>query len=165
MAAAKQRSREAVIVGVADTPLRDGMVLTPMSPLQVQARAAHDALKDAGIKMSEVDGLLTAGMWGMPGAGMLPTVTLGEYLGIVPRFMDGTNIGGAAFESHVGHAATAIEAGKCEVALITYGSVQRSERSRNLAGRPAALTMQFEAPWGLPTPVGGYAIAAMRHMY
>ena len=165
MTTQKQCGREAVIVGVADTPLRDGMVLTPMSPLQVQARAAHDALKDAGIKMSEVDGLLTAGMWGLPGAGMLPTVTVGEYLGIVPRFMDGTNIGGSAFESHVGHAATAIEAGKCEVALITYGSVQRSERSRNLAGRPAALTMQFEAPWGLPTPVGGYAIAAMRHMH
>ena len=157
--------REPVIVGVAELPLRDGMVLTPMSPLQVQARAAHAALQDAGIAMADVDGLLTAGLWGLPGAGMLPTVTLGEYLGIVPRFMDGTNIGGSAFESHVGHAAMAIEAGRCEVALITYGSVQKSERSRNLAGRPAALTMQFEAPWGLPTPVGGYAIAAMRHMH
>ena len=165
MARTSNSGREAVIVGVADLPLKDGMVLTPMSPLQVQARAAHDALKDCGIPMSAVDGLLTAGMWGQPGAGMLPTVTLGEYLGIVPRFMDGTNIGGSAFESHVGHATSAIEAGKCEVALITYGSVQRSDRSRNLAGRPAALTMQFEAPWGLPTPVGGYAIAAMRHMH
>ena len=165
MVAATRAARKPVIVGVADLPLLDGMVLTPMSPLQAQARAAHAALKDAGIAMAEVDGLLTAGMWGLPGAGMLPTVTLGEYLGIVPRFMDGTNIGGSAFESHVGHAAMAIEAGRCEVALITYGSVQKSERSRNLAGRPAALTMQFEAPWGLPTPVGGYAIAAMRHMH
>ena len=158
-------AREPVIVGIADLPLRDGMVLTPMSPLQAQARVAHEALNDAGIPMSEVDGLLTAGLWGLPGAGMLPTVTVGEYLGIVPRFMDGTNIGGSAFESHVGHAAMAIEAGKCEVALITYGSVQKSDRSRNLAGRPAGLTMQFEAPWGLPTPVGGYAISAMRHMH
>jgi acetyl-CoA acetyltransferase len=157
--------REAVIVGAAELPLKDGMVTTPMSPLQAQARVAHEALKDAGIGMSQVDGLLTAGMWGVPGAGQLATITLGEYLGIVPRFMDGTNIGGSAFESHVGHAATAIEAGKCEVALITYGSTQKSERSRNLAGRPASLTMQFEAPWGLPTPVGGYAIAAMRHMH
>ena len=165
MARTSNSGREAVIVGVADLPLKDSMVLTPMSPLQVQARAAHDALKECGIPMSAVDGLLTAGMWGLPGAGMLPTVTLGEYLGIVPRFMDGTNIGGSAFEAHVGHATSAIEAGKCEVALITYGSVQRSDRSRNLAGRPAALTMQFEAPWGLPTPVGGYAIAAMRHMH
>jgi acetyl-CoA acetyltransferase len=157
--------REAVIVGVADVPLKDGKVLTPMSVLQMQALAARDALADAGITMSEVDGLLTAGMWGVPGPGQLPTVTLSEYLGITPRFVDGTNIGGSAFEAHVAHAATAIEAGRCEVALITYGSLQRSEASRNLAGRPSVLTMQYETPWGMPTPVGGYAMAAMRHMH
>ena len=157
--------REAVIVGVADLPLKDGKVLAPMSVLQAQALVARDALKDAGIAMREVDGLLTAGLWGVPGPGLLPTVTLAEYLGITPRFLDGTNIGGSAFEAHVAHAATAIEAGRCEVALITYGSLQRSEMSRNLAGRPAVLTMQYETPWGMPTPVGGYAMAAMRHMH
>ncbi len=157
--------REAVIVGVADVPLKDGKVLTPMSVLQTQALAARDALADAGITMGEVDGLLTAGMWGVPGPGQLPTVTMSEYLGITPRFVDGTNIGGSAFEAHVAHAATAIEAGRCEVALITYGSLQRSEASRNLAGRPSVLTMQYETPWGMPTPVGGYAMAAMRHMH
>jgi acetyl-CoA acetyltransferase len=157
--------REAVIVGVADVPLKDGKVLTPMSVLQMQALAARDALADAGVPMGEVDGLLTAGMWGVPGPGQLPTVTLSEYLGITPRFVDGTNIGGSAFEAHVAHAATAIEAGRCEVALITYGSLQRSEASRNLAGRPSVLTMQYETPWGMPTPVGGYAMAAMRHMH
>ena len=57
---------------------------------QVQALAA------AGIPMREVDGLLTAGMWGVPGPGQLATVTLSEYLGIVPRFVDGTNIGAQA---------------------------------------------------------------------
>ena len=55
--------REAVIVGVADLPLKDGKVLAPMSVLQAQALVARDALKDAGIPMSEVDGLLTAGLW------------------------------------------------------------------------------------------------------
>jgi acetyl-CoA acetyltransferase len=156
---------EAVIVGVADVALKDGKVLTPMSVLQLQALAARDALADAGIPMREVDGLLTAGMWGVPGPGQLAIVTLSEYLGIVPRFVDGTNIGGSAFEAHVAHAAMAIEAGRCEVALITYGSLQRSEASRNLAGRPSVLTMQYETPWGMPTPVGGYALAAMRHMH
>ena len=58
--------REAVIVGVADLPLKDGKVLAPMSVLQAQALVARDALKDAGIPMSEVDGLLTAGLWGVP---------------------------------------------------------------------------------------------------
>ncbi len=157
--------RKAVIVGVADAPLKDGMIPGGASPLAVQARCAKDALAEAGLTLKDVDGLLVAGMWGNPGPGMLPTVTLSEYLGIRPRFSDGTNIGGSAFELHVGHAALAIEQGLCDVALITYGSTQKSEKSRNLAGRPAVLTMQYETPWGMPTPVGGYALAARRHMH
>jgi acetyl-CoA acetyltransferase len=90
---------------------------------------------------------------------------MAEYFGITPRFVDGTSIGGAAFEAHVGHAALALEAGRCDLALITYGSTQRSERSRSLAGRPASFTMQYETPWGMPTPIGGYALSAMRHMH
>lgn len=158
-------AREAVIVGVGDVPLADGKVVGGGSVLQVQARAAKAALDDAGISMRDVDGLLVAGMWGVPGPGQLPTVTLGEYLGIHPRFADSTNIGGSAFEAHVAHAAMAIERGYCDVALIVYGSTQRSERSRTLGGRPATLTMQFENIWGIPQPVGGYAMAAKRHMY
>ena len=158
-------NREAVIVGVADAALRDGMLAQPMTPLQVQAKVAAAAVADAKLSLRDVDGLLTAGQWGVPGVGQLPTISVGEYLGIVPRFCDGTNIGGAAFESHVGHATMAIERGMCEVALITYGSTQKSARSRTLGGRPPALTMQYETPWGLPTPVGGYAMAAMRHMH
>lgn len=157
--------REAVIVGVADVPLSNGMVLEPVSVLGMQAIAARDALADAGMTLKDVDGLLSTGTWGVPGPGQVPTITLAEYLGIVPRFLDSTQIGGAAFEAHVGHAATAIEAGRCEVALITYGSLQRSERSRSLAGRPGVLTMQYETPWGMPTPIGGYAMSAMRHMH
>jgi len=156
---------EAVIAGVADEPLRDGKVVIPGSPLQVQARCAKRALAEAELTLKDVDGLFTAGMWGIPGVGQLSTVTLSEYLNIRPVVHDGTNIGGSAFVSHVAHAAHAIEEGLCEVALVTYGSTQRSEMSRNLAGRPANLTMQFETPWGLPTPVGGYALAAQRHMY
>lgn len=165
MSTSRTPSREAVIISVADAPLIDGMLATPASPLAAQALVAHDALRQAGLTVGDVDGLLTAGTWGVPGVGQVATIALGEYLGIVPRFFDGTNIGGAAFESHVGHAAMAIESGQCEVALITYGSTQKSERSRTLGGRPPALGMQFEGPFGLPFPIGGYAMAAMRHMH
>lgn len=157
--------REAVIVGVADAPLVSGKLDRPMSVMELQARVALDALADAQIPMREVDGLLTAGMWGLPGPGMLPTIALAEYLGITPRMVDGTNIGGSAFEAHVASAARAIENGDCEVALITFGSLQRSQMSRTLGGRPAIMSAQFETPWGMPTPIGGYAMAAMRHMY
>ncbi len=157
--------REAAIAGVADAPLRDGRLATPGSVLQTQARCAKEALNATGLRLSDVDALLTAGLWGIPGVGQLPTVTLSEYLNIRPILHDGTNIGGCAFEAHLTHAVQAIEQGLCEVALITYGSTQRSDASRSLGGRPANLTMQFETPWGLPTPVGGYALAAARHFH
>lgn len=163
-------ARTPVIVGVADVPLQDGMVVPDAdghrpSVLGIQALAAREALGEAGLGLGDVDGLLSAGMWGIPGAGQLITTTMAEYLGIQPRFSEGTNIGGASFEAHVAHAAMALEAGYCEVALICYGSTQRSERSRSLTGRPPTLNMQWETPWGLPTPLGGYAMAAMRHMH
>ena len=157
--------REPVIVGVAEAPLKNGIVPGGQNPLEIQARGAKAALDEAGLTLKDVDGLLTAGSWGIPGAGNLMPLTVAEYLGIQPSFVDGTQIGGSSFEAHLAHAAMAIEAGYCQVALITYGSTQRSLRERTLAGRAPSLTLQFETPFGLPTPVGAYAMAAMRHMH
>jgi len=157
-------ARQAAIVGVADTPLRDGVLAEDGTVLQVQARAAKVALDEAGLGFEDVDALFSAGAWGVPGPGQFITSTLAEYLGIYPGYMDGTQIGGASFEAHVGHAAAAIAAGRCQVALILYGSRQKSDASRTLGARAGVLNSQFEAPYGLPTPVGAYALAAMRHM-
>lgn len=157
--------RTPVIVGVADAPLVDGRVLEETTPLRLQADVGRRALAEAGLTLGDVDGLLTAGSWGVPGPGRYPTVTLSEYLGVRPRFGDSTNIGGASFEAHVAHAALAIEQGYCDVALIVFGSLQRTQGARTLEGRAPVLTMQYESPWGLLTPVGSYALAAHRHMY
>jgi acetyl-CoA acetyltransferase len=148
--------RKAGIVGVAESDIGKTPHLTVLSQ---QALAAKAALDEAGLAKHDVDALFTAGAWGWS-----PTMILAEYLGIRPRYTDGTNIGGSSFETHVGHAAAAIEAGLIDVALITYGSTQRSGRTRNQP-RPPALTMQFEQPYGLPQPVGSYALAAMRHRH
>lgn len=157
--------RSPVIVGVADVPLEKGNVLAGETVLSIQARAAKKALESAGLTLKDVDGLLVSGMWGIPGAGQLMSVTMGEYLGIVPTFAESTNIGGSVFELFVARAAMAIEAGYCETALILYGSTQRSERSRNLGGRDPLFNLQYEGPYGVPTPVGGYAMSAHRHMH
>lgn len=151
-------AREAAIVGVAESDLG---VVAPKTVLQLQAQAAKAALEDAGLTMADVDAVLTAGSdWGWA-----PGILLAEYLGIQPRVTDSTNIGGASFEAHLGHAATAIKQGLCEVALITYGSTQRSSASRNLGrNTPATYAEQFERPYGPPLPVGAYALAATRHM-
>jgi acetyl-CoA acetyltransferase len=147
----------AAIVGVAESDLGR----TPdKTVLQLQHQAAGAALADAGLRFEDVDALFGAGNWAWS-----PNLMLAEYLGIRPKYTDSTNIGGSSFEAHLGHAVAGIEAGLFEVALITYGSTQRSEGSRARRGFTFKLTEQFEPVFGLPTPVGAYALAAMRHMY
>jgi acetyl-CoA acetyltransferase len=158
-------SRTPVIVGVAQAPLVDGRIADAGSVLAIQADVARRAADDASIPLSEIDGLMVSGAWNLPGPGVLPTVAVGEYLGLRPRFMDSTNIGGSTFEQFIAHASMAIERGYADTVLVTYGSLQRTERSRSLVGRPPELMMQHETPYGLPTPAGAYAMAAMRHMH
>ena len=94
------------------------------------------------------------------------SVQVGEYLGIQPRYADSSDLGGGSFEAFVHHAMLAIAAGRCEVALIAYASRQRSRRSRTLAVTvDDSLAGQFEAPYGLPLPIGHYALIASRHMH
>jgi acetyl-CoA acetyltransferase len=148
-------SGKVAIVGVDES---DGIGVVPgASTMQLHAEAARNALRDAGLRPGDVDGLFTAGV---------STTEVGEYLGIVPTYLDGTNVGGSSFVIHVGHAAAAIAAGLCRVALITHG---QSGRSRvGMPARPAGpqlLAGQFEEPFGLPMPVGAYALAASRHMH
>ena len=150
-------SSQAAIVGVAESDLGR----TPgKTVLQLQAQAARAALEDAGLRFEEVDALFCAGNWTWS-----PNLMLAEYLGIRPKYTDTTNIGGSSFEAHIGHAVAAIEAGLFDIALITYGSTQRSDRSRGHGGSAFRLTEQYEGPFGLPAPVGAYALAATRHMH
>jgi acetyl-CoA acetyltransferase len=83
-------------------------------------------------------------------------------LGIRPRYSDATNMGGSSFVSHLFHAASAVEAGLCEVALIAYGSTQRSASGRLVSGSE---TLTYEAPYRPRYPVSAYALAASRHMH
>lgn len=148
---------KAAIVGVAESDLGR----TPdKTVLQLQTQAARAALEDAGLRFSDVDALFCAGTWAWS-----PNLMLAEYLGIRPRYTDTTNIGGSSFEAHIEHAVAGIEAGLFDVALITYGSTQRSDRSRGRGSFTFRLTDQYELPFGLPTPVGAYALAATRHMF
>lgn len=150
-------STRAAIVGVAESDLGR----TPdKSVLQLQLQAARAALDDAGLQFSDVEALFCAGHWAWS-----PNLMLAEYLGIQPKYTDSTNIGGCSFEAHLGHAVAGIQAGLFDVALITYGSTQRSDRSRNRGNFTFRLTDQYEMPFGLPTPVGAYALAATRHMH
>jgi len=143
------------VVGVAESDL--GEVGPGLSPLDLIGQATIRAIEDAGLDKSEVDGLFSASAYYH-----LPTISVGEYLGIRPRYSDATNLGGSSFVSHLLHAASAIEAGLCDVALIAYGSTQRSGGGRLVSGSEAN---PYEAPYGPRYPVSMYALAASRHMH
>ena len=145
----------AAIVGVAESDL--GEVGPGFTPLDLIGQATSRALDDAGLEKVDVDGLFSASAYYH-----MPTLSVGESLGIRPRYSDATNMGGSSFVSHLFHAASAINAGFCEVALIAYGSTQRSASGRLVSGSEA---LPYEAPYKPRYPVSAYALAASRHMH
>ncbi len=146
---------KAAIVGAAESDL--GEVGPGLTPLDLVGQAADRALADAGLNLGDVDGLFSASAYYS-----MATVSAGEYLGIRPRYSDATNMGGSSFVSHLLHAATAIDAGLCEVALVIYASTQRSGGGfRGLSDPPNP----YETPYGPRYPVSMYALAASRHMH
>lgn len=168
-------SREVAIAGIG---LSDGPVVPGMTSDQHAVLAFRRALEDCGLKKADVDGLFVAG-------DALPHVedaeNLAEHLGIRPRYLDTTYTGGSAFEVLLQHAALAIAAGECDVALIVYGSDARSRHKRALGAKGfAPMSYLFDQPAVGPKRMGGavaheapfggtiistYALAAQRHMH
>lgn len=129
---------------------------------QITAECAREALADSGLDLSDVDGLFGATM----SMGAMGMVQLSEYLNIKPRYLDGSNIGGSSFVSHVAHAAAAIHAGLCEVALILYGSTAASDTMAIGTGDTSMRDpgAAFVSPYGMPL-VASYAMVAQRHRH
>lgn len=146
---------KAAITGVAESQL--GQVDPGLTPLDLVGQATAAALSAAGLAPSDVDALYTASAY-YPMAGPITA----EYLGIRPRLVDGTNIGGSSFVAYALRAARAIAAGEVEVALITYASTQRSD-----GGKLVSTTRQlrYEEPYRPRLPISMYALAAARHMH
>jgi len=151
---------KAYIVGIFEHPTRKA---DDKSLAQLHAESAKGALDDAGLTRADVDGYFCAG--DAPGLGPL---SMADYLGLKLRHMDSTDSGGSSYIIHVGHAAEAIAADKCNVALITLAGRPRSEgQATGTAPRTAggnAPDVQFENPYG-PATANMYAMCAMRHMY
>ena len=129
-----------------------------LSQLQLHADAALNAMADAKIQPSDIDGVATAGA--------SPTEIV-HYLGIEPRWADGTSVGGCSFMLHVRHAVAAIEAGHCNTVLITHGESGRSGVGRGGffgGGGGASLAGQFEMPYGPNGPTTMFTIGVLRYM-
>ncbi|GJG98828.1 thiolase domain-containing protein [Cupriavidus pauculus] len=150
---------KAYIVGAYEHPTRKAPDKTVA---QLHAEAARGALEDAGLTLADVDGYFCAG--DAPGLGMVNMV---DYLGLNVRHVDSSEMGGSSYIAHVSHAAQAIAAGKCNVALITLAGRPRSEGSSGTQARNWGTNLPdqpFEAPFN-PVTVNLYAMVAQRHMY
>ena len=142
------------IVGAAETT--ELGKIPGMSQIQLHADAALNTLADAGLKARDIDGVATAGE---------SPVNIAHYLGIAPRWVDGSSVGGCSFMLHVRHAAAAIEAGYADTILVTHGESGRSGVGRGGRGGGAgSLLAQFEGPYGSMGPTTMFTIGVLRYM-
>ena len=155
------QTREAAIVGIHEYPLR---VAPGVSALQIKAASASNALEDAGLSWQDVDAVYDNGSHQNIGG-----LGISEYLGLNPRLIDNTSVGGTSYEFQAHHAATMIAAGKANVALLTYGSTSHSDRraigtaGATGQGSPTPFN-NMEDPWGM-TLISGYGMVKARHMH
>lgn len=154
-----RRPSPAYIAGVYEHPTRKA---DDKTVAQLHAESAAGALRDAGLTKDDVDGYFCAG--DAPGLGGL---AMAEYMGLKLRHIDTTEMGGSSYVAHVGHAAQAIAAGKCSVALVTLAGRPRAEGVQTLGARnygAGVPDVGFELPYG-PAITNLYGMAAMRHMH
>ena len=145
----------AAIVGAAESDL--GAVAALMNPMDLMAQGIYRALEDAGLELKDVDGLFCATTQARTSA-----MSLVEYLGLPNIYTDSTIVGGSSFEVHVAHAQAALAAGLCTVAVIAYGSTQRTVGHRAASAREYNA---YETPYRPFLPATAYAMAASRHMH
>jgi len=135
--------------------------------IDLAARAAIKAVRDAGLVMDDIDGLAVA-----KGGDLLPadrpSVELADYLGITVSYTDSTLAGGVSPMAQIGHAIDAIAQGRCRRVLVVYGSTQGTARSRSFGGwkhHADHHVAPYERSTGLPIPIGTGALAAARHSW
>jgi len=137
---------KAYIAGIYEHPTR---LATDLTLAQIHAQCAKGALEDAGLTKDDVDAYFCAG--DAPGLGPMSMV---EYMGLKPRHVDSTDTGGSSYVLHVGHAAEAIAAGKCKVALITLAGLAptawRPARYRAAVAARRHPTSRSSSPMGRP---------------
>jgi acetyl-CoA acetyltransferase len=148
------RRNQVAVVGAAETT--ELGIIPNVSQIQLHADAALNAIADAGLKLSDIDGVATA---------VETPQQIAHYLGIKPTWVDGTSVGGCSFMLHVRHAAAAIEAGLCKTVLITHAESGKSMIGKQLRSTPPdSLNGQFESPYGVFGPPSMFPIPVLRYM-
>lgn len=151
----------AFITGAYDTAVGE---LPGSSVLGLHAEAARGAVRDAGLRLRDIDGVICSYAFTLPHL-MLGSV-VSEYLGLHPTFCTAVSAGGASACVMVMQAAALVASGQCEHVLCITGENRLTGLSRD--GAVAALTAvghpEFERPFGISVPAA-YALVAQRYLY
>jgi acetyl-CoA acetyltransferase len=147
-------SNSACIVGVDESD--EIGTLPGKSQLTLHLEAITNAVKDAGLRVKDVDGIFTAGQHS--------PALLGEALGVTPRYVDGTTVGGCSFIMMVGHAVAALHHHLCDVAVVSHGESGRSGVGVS-PRRDLSLSGQFETPFGFGGAPTYFGMITTRHMH
>lgn len=143
------------VIGAAEST-RIGVV-PDMSQIALHADAALNAIADAGMSLSDIDGIACAGD---------SPEFVADYLGIKPVWADGTSVGGCSFMVHLRHAMAALHSGMCNAVLLTHGQSGRSNIGRTRPSyRSDSLNGQFEEPYGTVGPPSILPIPLLRYMH
>jgi acetyl-CoA acetyltransferase len=150
----KELSNAACIVGVDESD--EIGTLPHKSQLSLHVEAISNAARDAGLRVADIDGVFTAGQHS--------PATIAEAIGVRPRYVDGTTVGGCSFIIMVGHALLALHHGLCDVAVISHGESGRSGVGVS-PRRDTAIPGQFEAPYGFGGAPTYFGLITTRHMH
>ncbi|MFA7249237.1 MAG: thiolase [Dehalococcoidia bacterium] len=154
-------SMAAAIVGAAESN-KIGYIEEGTTATRLHLEAISNVCRQTGIKPSEIEGVFSAGF----------SPQLAEHLGIHPRYIDTTAVGGSSFVLHAHHALAAINAGIIDIALVSHGESGFSARKNRGNGTNRApgddkwsVASQFEVPYGIAGAPSNYAHAMTRHMH
>jgi|TARA_B110000438_G_scaffold92500_1_gene91956 acetyl-CoA acetyltransferase len=119
--------------------------------------AAANALADAGLRASDIDGFT---------CGYFPVADMSSQLGIYPSWADNTVVGGCSWMFQLRNAMAAINAGFCTTVLIVYGESGKSTRGLTNSydgGRPGSIGNQFDAMYGGGQPAATFTLPVLRY--
>jgi len=150
----RELSNSVCIVGVDESD--EIGTLPHKSQLALHLEAITNAVRDAGLKISDVDGIFTAGQHS--------PALLGEALGITPRYVDGTSVGGCSFMILVEHAVAALHHRLCDVAVVSHGESGRSGVGVTRT-RDTSISGQYEIPYGFGAAPTYFGLITTRHMH
>lgn len=155
---------DVVIIGIGETPVGK---LPGWGAVQIQALAVQQALRDAGLSVRDVDGLINLDPYAIPNS--MFSTTLAEYLGVRPSFLSTVDVGGTVSGmAMLQQAVWAISSGHCETAVVVYGENALTGRPKGVHGMMLKTLLggeEWEEPFGVQGMVPPYALVAQRYMH